>query len=83
MWHNIEFNGCRNGAEEKNNQRPLAALETVPSTSTLPVDLGIHFTIPASVSAVSFPLCSPLDPTENVIKSYWHSVRTTSVADWV
>ncbi|OZC12280.1 hypothetical protein X798_00802 [Onchocerca flexuosa] len=73
------------GSTEKNHQK----LETIPNTTTRGSIPGLHLTtsnIPASVSAVSFPLClqnSDLSITGNITKSHWHPVRTTSVTDWL
>ncbi|KAL3985003.1 PACS-1 cytosolic sorting family protein [Acanthocheilonema viteae] len=75
------------GSTEKDHQKFLAALETVPGITTMSSAPGLHFTgsnLPASVSAVSFSLSSPnSDPTRNVAKFHWHPVRTTSVTDWL
>ncbi|EFO18911.2 hypothetical protein LOAG_09584 [Loa loa] len=75
------------GSVEKNHQRLATTLETVPSTAATSGVPRLHFitsNVPASVSAVSFPLCSlNSDPTGNVAKSHWHPVRTTSVTDWL
>uniref|UniRef100_A0A2K6W7J4 Phosphofurin acidic cluster sorting protein 1 n=1 Tax=Onchocerca volvulus TaxID=6282 RepID=A0A2K6W7J4_ONCVO len=73
------------GSTEKNHQK----LETVPNTTAIGSIPGLHLTtsnVPASVSAVSFPLClqnSDLSITGNITKSHWHPVRTTSVTDWL
>ncbi|CAG9534066.1 unnamed protein product [Cercopithifilaria johnstoni] len=73
------------GSTEKNDQK--ATLETVSNIATVSSVPGFHFTtsnVPASVSAISFPLCSPNpDPAGNVARPHWHPVRTTSVVDWL
>uniref|UniRef100_A0A0R3RY56 Phosphofurin acidic cluster sorting protein 2 n=1 Tax=Elaeophora elaphi TaxID=1147741 RepID=A0A0R3RY56_9BILA len=75
------------GPTEKNHQKLAATSEALPSSTTLSSIPGLHFAasnVPASVSAVSLPLCSPnSDPTGNVAKFQWYPLRTTSVTDWL
>uniref|UniRef100_A0A915PWL6 Phosphofurin acidic cluster sorting protein 1 n=1 Tax=Setaria digitata TaxID=48799 RepID=A0A915PWL6_9BILA len=76
------------GLTEKNFQRPVTMVETTPNTVPVTTVPSLHFTsnVPSSISAASFPLCSPssdLSAAGNVTKSHWHPMRTTSVTDWL
>ncbi|MCP9262550.1 putative Phosphofurin acidic cluster sorting protein [Dirofilaria immitis] len=78
------------GSTGKNHQKFVATLETIPSSAIASSVPALHLTtsnVPTSVSAVSFPLCSPnsdLSTTESVAKSHWHPIRTAiSVTDWL